>query len=337
MRREGPEAPGQSWSDASARYSWGVYDVSWRRALPGSSTPRGLPLDLYIHPRSESCTYLGSKVRLDAPGPVVVHVAASGAVRLVWDGADVAANDDVHARLVLDRMAARIASASGEHLLAVKVCSAAVADEGRVRLRFTDEAGKPVTVTSSSDLRGVRAVTPPETPAQKAPPVAAKPPPDSGKGHPGKKGKGGGEAPPPVPTPALPKIVPPSGVTVVPTPLQKALDIGGQASIDRVLTAIVLRTIGGADDARSPRAPGLLDRVARAEGLSPDALAMAGWVSPFGANRSGWLNLALARARAAGDAASTAFAQRRIAAAHLGSTFADWALATALWTLAPFP
>ena len=106
----------------------------------------------------------------------------------------------------------------------------------------------------------------------------------------------------------------------------EALDAGPQPSGERALAAGIVRTLGGAEDSRSPRGPGLLDRVARDGATTPDALAMAGWVSPFGANRSGWLNLALTRARAAGDAASVAFAQRRLAAAHLGSMFADWGL-----------
>src|SRR5262249_46524438 len=91
-RKEGPEAPGESFSDMQARYSWGVYEVAWRRTLPSSSTARGIPLDLYIHPRAESCTFLASKItfpaasgRVPPPASLLVHVAASGAVRLSWD------------------------------------------------------------------------------------------------------------------------------------------------------------------------------------------------------------------------------------------------------------
>ena len=56
---------------------------------------------------------------------------------------------------------------------------------------------------------------------------------------------------------------------------------------------------------------------------------MAGWISPFGANRSGWLNLARSRAEAAHDTATAAFAQRRLVAAHLTSRYTDWAISTA--------
>jgi hypothetical protein len=269
-------------------------------------TPRGLPLDLYVHPRSESCTYLASRVTFPAgSAPVLVHVAAAGAVRLMWDGADVAIAEDVHTRMVLDRTSAKIAEPAGMHLLSLKVCSGAVADEGRVRIRFTDEARRPVVVSSSSDLGRI---TVPERPR---PLVADKPTP-----KPSDK---------PAKPPASAAPTPPRGVQLVPTTLSRALPLAQQPG-DRLLTAIVVRTLAGADDARSPRAPGLLDRAVRDPELSADQLALAGWVSPFGANRSGWLNLAKAKAVAARDSDTAAFAQRRLAAAHLGAVFADWAL-----------
>jgi hypothetical protein len=154
-RREGPEAPGERFSDTNARYAWGVYDVAWRRVLPAASTARGVPLDLYIHPRSESCTYLASRVTLPAAldrKPILLHVGATGALRLIWDGADIAASDAIHSHLVLDRIAVRIEAPAGDHLLAVKVCSGAIADEGRVRVRFTDEQRHPAAIATSSDL-----------------------------------------------------------------------------------------------------------------------------------------------------------------------------------------
>ncbi|WP_437588806.1 transglutaminase domain-containing protein [Sorangium sp. So ce1000] len=288
-RREGPEAEGQRFSDMSARYAWGVYDVAWRRVLPAASTARGVPLDLYIHPRAESCTYLASRVTVPAAldrKPILAHVAATGAVRLLWDGADVAASDAAHQRLALDRIAARIEAPAGDHLLALKVCTGAIADEGRVRVRFTDEERRPVALATSSDL------TPLTLPPAAAPDVRAARP-----------------------------------ATAVATALDRALDAGASQSLDQALTAVVARTLGGADDQRSPRAPGLLDRVTRSPGISPDALALAGWVSPFGANRSGWLEAARARGLAEKDRATAAFAQRRLVAAHLASDRVDWAAA----------
>ncbi|WP_437598831.1 transglutaminase-like domain-containing protein [Sorangium sp. So ce590] len=285
-RREGPEAEGQRFSDMSAHYAWGVYDVAWRRVLPAAATARGVPLDLYIHPRAESCTYLASRVTVPAAldrKPILAHVAATGAVRLAWNGADVAASDAAHQRLVLDRIAARIEAPAGDHLLALKVCTGAVSDEGRVRVRFTDEQRRPVALATSSDLTKL--------------------------------------ALPPAASPAV------RSATAVATALDRALDAGAAQPLDQTLTSVVARTLGGADDQRSPRAPGLLDRVTRAPGISADALALAGWVSPFGANRSGWLEAARARGLAEKDRATAAFAQRRLVAAHLASDRVDWAAA----------
>jgi hypothetical protein len=320
-RQEGPEAPGQSFSDMQARYSWGVYEVGWRRVLPSSSTARGIPLDLYIHPRAESCTLLASKITFPAASPgkppppasLLVHVAASGSVRLSWDGAPVASSADQHPEMMVDRMAARIAATAGSHLLSLKVCSGAVADEGRVRVRFTDEQRRPVQIASSSDLSGLK-ITPPTAPTPSKDPARLEAPRAS---------------------------------------LEKALDLGASPTPAQVLSAAILRTVGGADDSRSPRAPGLLDRIAGtvtrtqespgnkeepsdkaephvpAAPVTPDALAMAGWISPFGANRSGWLNLARSRAVAEKDPATAAFTQRRLVASRLGLRSPEWAQALA--------
>ena len=341
MRAEGPEAPGESWSNTHARFAWGVYDVAWRRTLPASSTARGVPLDLYIHPRAESCTYLASRVTVPAArAPFLVHVAAAGAVRLIWDGADVAASEDAHPHLVLDRLSARIdPPTGGDHLVAVKVCTGAVSDDGRVRVRFTDEQRAPLALATSSNLEGL-AITPPlPGVAPPAPVATAKPakpgslvlkpasPKPAALAKAAKKGKAGAlddlE-------PAAPKvaIIPPQSVTVRRTSLDAGLELGDAPSNERVLAASVLRTLGGAEDGRSPRAPGLLDRIAGDPKVAPDTLAMAGWISPFGANRSGWLNLARTQATAARDTASASFAQRRLIATHLGTHTIDWALAT---------
>ena len=85
MRHEGPEAAGERWNDTHARFSWGVYDVAWRRVLPSSATPRGVPLDLYIHPRAESCTYLASRVTVPSARPILVHVGEKGKAAAVLE------------------------------------------------------------------------------------------------------------------------------------------------------------------------------------------------------------------------------------------------------------
>jgi transglutaminase-like putative cysteine protease len=370
MRREGPEAPGQSWSDTTARYSWGVYDVAWRRALPASATARGVPLDLYVFPRTESCTILASKVTVPAGGkPMLLHVGTTGAARVIWDGASVVASEEARPHLWLDRFTVRMVPAAGEHLVAVKVCSAAIADDGRVRLRFTDEQQRPLALQTSSDLRsmtvsparviahdepiaaakprGPKAPPPArmaaadddpyaDVPAPKKPvamkpiaakPVAAKGAPKAGKKDLATKGKPAHEEPGDEEQAVA--IAPPPGMTLIPTALDRALAVGDAPGTAQALSAAILRLVGGADDVRSPRAPGLLDRVARAPDITPDQLAMAGWISPFGANRSGWLNLARTRAAAAHDDATAAFAQRRLVAAHIASRYVDWAVSTA--------
>jgi hypothetical protein len=405
-KKEGPEAPGESFADTTARYSWGVYEVAWRKVLPASVTARGVPLDLYIHPRSESCTYLASKVTFPSgPKKVILLGAASGTLRLIWDNKTVTKNEDVHRNLVLDRLAAEIDVTPGPHLVAAKVCTSAVNDEGRVRLRFTDEAKKPITVSASSDLRGL--VLPPNeepkteapaadagtkgapakgapakgAPAKGAPGKGAAPDggakaapakggkaPDKGGGKPGQnvpiklapvppankpvfagggkplakpaitppvKGPGkpiakggapkGGPAMPDATAKAEPQASPPP-FRPIETSLEKALKLPENATALRTLASAVLRVLGGADNAASPRAPGLLDKVTREPGLTADALAMAGWIATSGANKSGWLNLALMRGLVEKDRATAAFAQRRLAAGHITGSSPEWGL-----------
>lgn len=382
-KKEGPEAPGESFADMGARYSWGVYEVAWRKAIPASVTARGLPLDLYIYPRTESCTYVASKVSFPSgTKKVLLFGAASGTVRLIWDNKTITKSDDVHPKLVLDRAAAEIDVSPGPHLVAAKVCTSAVNDEGRVRLRFTDEARKPITVNASSDLRGL--VLPAnEDPKKAAADADAK---GGAKGAPAKGGakgapakgapaKGGGGKPDATAKPADPKggkpkvnfagggkpvdkpaVTPPKGgakgapakggakpapakpdatakseppppvARPIETSLEKALKLGDGATPLQVLSAAILRVIGGAENAASPRAPGLLDRVTATAGIAVDTLAMAGWIATSGANKSGWLNLAYARGLVEKDPASVAFAQRRLAAGHITGSSPEWGL-----------
>lgn len=297
--KEGPEAPGQSFVDPNTKYSWGVYDVAWRRTLPASATPRGVPLDLYVHPRTETCTYLATKVTLAAAAkattPLLMHVASTGKVRVLWDGADVAINEDTHQRLVVDRLSMRIDVGPGPHLVALKVCSGALHDDGRVRIRFTTPDHRPTSVTSSSNLTGLSI---PSYPQSKAKPGSDKN-----------------------------VIFLPKGMTRVQTSLEQGLDLGRTIKPDAAVRAAILRTLGGTDDTRSPRAPGLLEVVVRDKSISPDILALAGWISPFGAERTERLNLALERAKAGQDSETLAFAQRRLFESALTARLPDWALA----------
>ena len=283
-RREGPESAGQVWGDPRAAYDWGAHEVRWRSVPEVVVSARGVPLDLLIHPRKESCSYLATRVRLASPGPVVIQVAAGGSVRLIWDGADAGRTDEAHPGLVFDRLGARIEASGGDHLLAVKVCSGAIEDSGRVRIRVQTPEGAPLDLATGGDLAGARGRRQPDR------------------------------------------------VTALATPLGRALapaagEAGGDAG-ERSLAVALLRRLGQADDLRSPRAPGLLDSVAADAAVMPDRLAAAGWVAPFGAQRSGWLGLALERARSSGDLATVSFCQRVLAETRARAGFGDWALAT---------
>ncbi len=280
-RREGPETPGETWGSPNATYAWGAYEVRWRTVPPAFVSARGAPLDLMIHPRKESCTYVASRISLKAPSPLVLAIAATGAVRAIWDGVDADQSEELHEGAIFDRLAFRVDAGAGDHLLAVKVCAGALDDDGRVRIRAMLPDGSPAPVKSSP----LDAAMPTVGPAKAAP-------------------------------------------TRVVTLLGQTLDVGPKAARQRALIAGIVRTLGRADDMRSPRAPGLIDSVATDPNVSADALAMAGWISPFGAVRSGWLNRAVELALARGDADTASFAERRLAAARSNGHWHDWALDT---------
>ena len=295
LAHEGPEAPGGSFSDTRARYAWGTVDVAWRKVPVHYVTAGGVPLDLFISPRTESCTLLATAVTLEKAEPIVVRLAASGSARLIFDGVDVATGEDVNPSAQADRLAAQVSATVGTHLLAAKVCKGALADDGHVRFRITDVHGAPVRVTYA-ELSALPTSASHPTKAEIAA-LAVKP---------------------------------------VATPLGRTLaarsDVPGG-----VLDAAIARTLGGAEDSRSPRAPGLLDsllhphdgaRGGHAPELTPDELAMIGWVTPSGANRTADLNRALVRA-AGLDARTGAFVQRRLIAERMSARFPDWAMATA--------
>jgi transglutaminase-like putative cysteine protease/tetratricopeptide (TPR) repeat protein len=286
-RREGPESSSHSFVNAD--YSWGVYAVRSQRTVVDTVTPRGVPLDLYVHPRRESCSYLSSVVTLPSARPLVVQVAASGSFRLRWDGADVATEESDHPRMLLDRAAVALQGTPGDHLLTVKTCSGARADQGRLRIRLSDRRGRPMVLATSSRLERLQAVL----------------------DHLGTTG-------------AIK-----SSATRVPTALERALAIGPAPTADQALAAAVLRQLAGADDLRSAKAPGLLDRVVDGADVTADHRAMAGYVAPAGANRSGWLAQSLQQARQQGDRRTEAFAQRALVELRLGAGLVDLARTTA--------
>ncbi len=276
--RDLDEADPKAWADAARSHRWGVFDVRWRPVLDGV-TARGVPLDLYLHPRKESCSYVASRVTTDA-GPVVISAAATGAVRVIWDGQEVVTSEELHPAAVFDRVAGRVDATRGDHLVALRVCSGALPDAGRARMRLSRPDGAPLSFSSSPDLAPLAGVT-------------------------------------------FAKITP--RVEVSPAVAARELPKAPTAS-DR-LSAAILRVQGGLDDLRSAKAPGLLDAVASDPSATADTLAMAAWIAPFGAVRSGLFGKALGLARDTGDAATASFALRRTIASRLLGGYADWAMA----------
>ena len=283
---DGPEAKKSAadFVDPKALHSWGTVEVSWRPVPSTFSQARGIPLDLLIHPRKESCSWIASKITVDARAektPLVVRLAASGTARLVFDGVDVDKSDDVHDSMRFDRLAAKVDASPGPHIVAAKVCTGALEDAGRVRLRITDDKHQPLKVKASADL----SLAPGENIAW----GAAKP-------------------------------------VKVTTPLARAAN--GKGSSDALLAAAIVRTLSGADDEKSPRAPGQLDALLQDKTLDPDRLAIAAWITPSGANKSSRLYRARAAAEKAGDQVTKAFVDRRLVDQHLDSDTPDWAIAT---------
>ncbi len=277
---DGPESDRDGFGNLRARYSWGSYDVSWRVVPRVFAPAEGAPLDLFVFPRKESCSWVATKLIVASTRKIVVHLASTGQARLVLDGVDLGRDDTVAASLRFDRLVARVSVEPGAHLLAAKVCSGALDDEGRVRLRVTDEAGAaPAGVVASAQLGGL-----PSFPTR------------------------GGKL----------------AFEHLSAPLARAL-AEPTADIEGQLEAALVRTQAGADDLRSPRAPGILaamvDRTSDAE-----LLAMAAWLVPSGANKSAWLNRA--RAAASSDPRTRAFVDRRTIERHIEAGLADWAKAT---------
>jgi Transglutaminase-like superfamily len=278
---DGPEATAGAFADGKARYSWGSYEVAWRAVPRSFAGADGVPLDVFVFPRKESCTWVATKLTVTAPQKLLVRLAATGQARLVFDGTDVARDDAVHENARFDRLAAQVQASPGAHLLAAKVCAGALDDDGRVRLRVTDAGGAwPAGLSASPDLDGT-------------------PRPSTGRR--------------PLLRVAFERIS---------TPLERAL-AGAATDVEARTQVAVLRTLGGADDLRSPRAPGILAALADGS-IDADHLAMAAWVAPSGANRSGWLNRA--REGASADPRTRAFVERRLVERHVEAGLADWAM-----------
>lgn len=288
--REGPEALGSSFATTKARYSWGTVLVEWRAVPPPYASATGVPLDLFVSPRTESCSLVASAITVPTKQALVVHLAASGSARLLFDGRDVARSEEAESGALVDRLAAEVTATKGGHLIAAKICTGALGDEGHVRLRITDPQGTPLVLPATADLSTLTSLPPSN---------------------------------PPKTRPTLPTRH---------TPLTRTLAVSPSSSVTPLrarLDEAIARTLGNADDSRSPRAPGLLADLAGRASLTADDLALIGWISPSGAHRSSVLNLARVQATADGDAGAKTFAERRLIAQRINSHLIDWAVATA--------
>lgn len=289
-RREGVENAGFDFRSSDA--SRGAITVRPLRTLSSTATARGVPLDRYVHPRRESCTYLSSALSVPSTGPLVVHVAATGSFRLAWDGRDALESVEHHRRAKLDRAALQVDARQGAHLLTLKVCSGAQADEGRVRLRLSRPDGTPYDMLTSSEPAVLQA-------ALEAARRAA-----------------------------------PSSMKRVTTPFERAIALSDEPSVPESLRAATVRLLAGGDDMQSPRAPGMLGLIAATSGIRAQTLAVAGFLAPAGANRSGWLRRAFESAAKEGDDDARAFAQRALILSQLASRQSDLARVTS--ELPPF-
>jgi hypothetical protein len=268
----GPEQ-GQRFADARADYSWGSYEVRWRTVPPRYAVAEGVPLDLFIAPRKESCSFVATKLTVDRARPIVVRLATSGQAALFFDGAELGRSDEVHESAFFDRLAGRVEAEAGDHLVVAKVCSAALSDDGRVRLRVTDENGAPAVLPASANL---------------------------------------------VQPTAKPKVRP------MPTALARVAGATANGTTT-LLGAIVARTLGGADDLKSPRAQGLLDTLTQDRALDADRTAFAAWVTPSAPNRTGLYGRTLARTDA--DRDTTDFVRRQVIRERQRAQMNDWAYA----------
>jgi hypothetical protein len=303
VRREGPEASGALEVRPDADFSWGTVEARWRTIPSAYVGAAGVPLDVFVHPRKESCSYLASAITLATEAPLTIRVAAAGQVRVTWDGSEVAISEEVMAKALVDRLAVTVNPRSGVHLLGVKVCSGALPDSGRVRVRLEANGGA-ANFQASADLAKLALLHPPP------------------------------DAPPPAQAPTH---------VAVRTPLEFARDTtlpsvadvtanAQQQNVARLsgepaLTQALVRTVGGADDLRSPRAQGLVDSIAAVPTAPASRLLDAAAASPLGAPRIALLHRAERKASTEGDSVTAARALRELIRTRLGMP--DWALATA--------
>lgn len=256
------ENNGFVWSEKDD-YSWGSVQNRWRVVPREFVRAQGVPLDAFVHPRAESCSYVVSFIVLDAPRSFHVRAAGTGGIRLFVDGKAVATSDELHAASLFDRLGAKVLGERGQHSVAAKVCSGPLGDAGLARLRVLADDGTP---------------------------IASRP-------RPAQASLAGSKA------------------TEEATPLALALKQGSDVA------RLVLLTAGGADDAKSPRASGLSEGIARAPSADPTGAALVTTLAPSRGLRS---EVAL---RWSADPKLGAYFARRSTEAALAGGLVDYAYA----------
>jgi len=349
--REGPEATGSldQFGNPDRSYAWGSVDASWRRVPAHFAQARGIPLNLFVHPRRESCTYVASKLSFGEKRTVVLRVASTGSVRLTFDGTTLGKSEEVHRLGLFDRIAASVTVEPGPHVLAAKVCSGALDDAGRVRLRVTDSEGRPIEIRGDDDTPGIEGTPPIKERAHHGPSEtsAIRASADLAIAEPSTRTLAAEKSA----RPAEPRA---GFGGAVETPLARVLRgarDASRASVDSVLASATLRTLAGADDLRSPRAPGQLDAVLQSRSITADRAAMAAWLTPSAASKSGRLfgalQLSAGRAQRASltpspidassnklsslnsrtsDPITNAFVTRQLIEQRLDAGLPDWAM-----------
>ncbi len=256
------ESNGFVWS-VKDDYSWGSVQNRWRVVPTQFVRADGVPLDAFVHPRAESCSYIATFLDLATPQSFHVRAAGTGGLRLFVDGKPIATSDELHAGSLFDRLGAHVTGERGSHSVALKVCSGPLGDAGRARLRIFAADGTPL-------------------PTHPRPPLTA---------------------------------LAASKSTEEPTPLALALKQGSDA------VRLVLLTAGGADDAKSPRASGISEALARATTTDPNGAALVTALAPSRGLRS---EVAL---RFAADRKLGFYFARRAVEAALAGGLTDYAYA----------
>ena len=166
----GPEDGTRAFGDLARDDSWGSVHVRWH-ALPPWRDSLGVPLNLLVSPRAESCSWVARAFEARSTHSGVLAIAGSGQLRAVLDGHTIGLDEANHRRGWFSRIVREIEFEAGKHWVAVKSCTGTQSDDGSVRVLLRDRSGAknddllaPIpleqarTVAASRVIRSVRAV-----------------------------------------------------------------------------------------------------------------------------------------------------------------------------------